>query len=63
METFRVHKLSTGYVELRVMVRLTWRRRLGARTGYIALHTSCSQIYPTLARNTRPAIAVVAPCK
>jgi len=30
------------------MVRLTWRRRLGARTEYIALHTSCSQIYPLL---------------
>jgi len=30
------------------MVKLTWRRRLGARTEYIALHTSCSQIYPLL---------------
>jgi len=33
------------YVELRVMVRQTWRRLLAARTGYIAIHAYYSQIY------------------
>jgi len=30
------------------MVRQSWRRRLAARTEYIALHAYCSQIYPLL---------------
>jgi len=45
-----VHILGIAYVELtvelRVMVRQTWRRRLAARTGYIAKRAYCGQIYP-----------------